>query len=338
MPKQRILTGIRPTGPLHLGHYVGALENWVRLQDEYECFFLIADYQALGDHLREIDRIREAVIEGTLDWLAVGLDPKKSAFVIQSYIPEHAELTMLLSMLTPLHRHRRNPTLKAEMAQLEEEHEELSLGFFNYPVSQVADIILPKAHLVPVGDDQAPHIEYTREITRRFNRSYGEVFPVPKALIGRVPRLAGLDGKAKMSKSLDNAIYLSDDAATVESKVKRMVTDVTGSHPRLRATDPGIVEYNPVFLYHDAFNPALDEVAELKERYGAGRVSDMEVKERLITALNGFLDPIRERRAAYAVRPDDVHDALLDGTQRAKRVAEQTMREVREAMRIIYTA
>lgn len=337
MPKKRILTGIRPTGPLHVGHYVGALENWVRLQDTYECFFLIADYQALGDHIQDTERIRESVIEVTLDWLAVGLDPQQAAFVIQSYVPEHAELTMLLSMLTPFSRHQRNPTLKAEMALIEEEHKELSLGFFNYPVSQIADIILPKANLVPVGDDQEPHIEYTRHITRRFNRTYGEVFPMPRALIGRVPRLIGLDGKAKMSKSLDNAIYLSDDLATVERKVKRMLTDITGKHPRLRPTDPGIVEYNPVFLYHDAFNPDIAAVADLKERYSKGRISDLEVKQQLITVLDSFLTPIREKRAMFAGRPDDVRDALLDGTRRAKRVAEQTMGEVREAMRITYT-
>src|SRR3972149_2719292 len=189
--KKRILTGIRPTGPLHLGHYAGALENWLRLQDEYDCFFLIADYQALGDHLDEIERIRESVLEVTLDWLAVGPDPQRSTFVIQSYVPEHAERTMLLSMLTPLARLQRNPTLKAEMADLEVEHKSLSVGFFNYPVSQVADILLPKAHLVPVGDDQLPHIEMTREIARKFNHAYGEVFPEPEALVGRGARLAG---------------------------------------------------------------------------------------------------------------------------------------------------
>lgn len=328
MLKQRILTGIRPTGALHLGHYVGALENWVRLQDEYDCFFLIADYQALGDHLDDIDGIRRSVIEVTLDWLAVGLDPQRSTFVIQSYIPEHAELTMLLSMLTPLGMLQRNPTLKEEMKELGTKN--LSVGFFNYPVSEIADILLPKAHLVPTGDDQLPHIEMTREIVRRFNRSYGQVFPEPQALVGRVPRLVGLDGQAKMSKSLDNCIYLGDDEESVNQKVMSMYTDPT----RIRATDPGHVEGNPVFMYHDAFNPNAEEVEELKERYRAGRVGDVEVKRRLATVLNAFLEPIRESRGYYKQHLALVRDALLGGTRYAKTIAEATMAEVRDSMRI----
>lgn len=327
--RKRILTGMRPTGPLHLGHYVGALENWIRLQHEYECFFLIADYQALGDHIDEIERIRQSVIDVTLDWLAVGLDPVNSTFVIQSAVPEHAELHMLLSMLVSVPRLERNPTLKAEMAELGR-RENVSVGFFTYPVSQAADIMLPKAHLVPVGEDQMPHIELTREIARRFNRTYGEVFPVPEGLVGRVPRLVGIDGRAKMSKSLDNCIYLSDDAATVTAKVRRMYTDPT----RIHATDPGHVEGNPVFMYHDAFNPDTEEVNDLKERYLTGRVGDVEVKQKLARALNAFLDPIRDRRAYYQTHMNEVKDALLDGTRRAKAVAERTMAEVREAMRI----
>ncbi|MBI3743081.1 MAG: tryptophan--tRNA ligase [Chloroflexi bacterium] len=325
---KRILTGIRPTGPLHLGHYAGALENWLRLQREYECFFLIADYQALSDHVAEIDRIRESVIQVTLDWLSIGLDPKHSAFVIQSYVPEHAELTMLLSMITPLGMLQRNPTLKAEMARLDEK--ELSVGFFNYPVSQIADILLPKAHLVPVGEDQLPHIELTREIARKFNRTYGDVFPEPEAMVGRVARLVGTDGQAKMSKSLGNCIYLRDDAKTVTEQVMRMYTDPT----RVRPTDPGHIEGNPVFMYHDAFNNNKVEVADLKERYVAGRVGDVEVKQRLAAALNRFLDPIRERRRHYEQRPGEVKEALLDGTRRTKKVAEATMQQVRDAMRI----
>ena len=335
--KKRILTGMRPTGKLHLGHYAGALENWLRFQREYECYFLIADYQALGDHIADIDSIRQSVIDVTLDWLSVGLDPEECSFVVQSYIPEHAELTMYMSMLTPLGRLQRNPTLKAEMAQLRDEKEEVTLGFFNYPVSQVADILLPKGDLVPVGEDQVPHIEFTRELARKFNRTYGKVFPEPRAMVGRVPRLVGTDGQAKMSKSLNNAIYLSDDSGTVESKIKRMVTDTTGETPRLKATDPGVVEYNPVFLYHDAFNPNTEEVGELKDRYRKGTVSDAEVKQRLIQTLNAFLDPIRERRAYFESRPNEVQDALSSGTERAKAIAQNTLREVREAMRVIYT-
>ncbi|MBM3945412.1 MAG: tryptophan--tRNA ligase [SAR202 cluster bacterium] len=332
--RNRILTGIRPTGPLHLGHYIGALENWLRLQKEYECFFLIADYQALGDHIDEIDRIRESVIQVTIDWLSVGLDPNDNAFVVQSYIPEFSELTMLLSMLTPLPWLERNPTLKAERDRLEEESAtSISVGFFNYPVSQVADILLPKAHLVPVGEDQLPHIELTREIARKFNRTYGEVFPEPQALIGRVPRLVGTDGKAKMSKSIGNAIYLGDGAEEVTRRVRGMYTDPT----RLRATDPGHVEGNPVFMYHDAFNPNKPEVQDLKDRYVNGKVGDVECKQKLAKALNDFLEPVREKRRDYEQHLDDVKGALLDGTRRAKKAAEQTMQEVREAMRIIYT-
>jgi len=329
--KKRILTGIRPTGALHLGHYVGALENWVRLQKEYDCFFLIADYQALGDHLEEIERIRRSVFEVTLDWLAVGLDPEISTFLIQSAVPEHAELTMLLSMLVSIPRLERNPTLKAEMKELGR-RDNVSLGFFNYPVSQAADIMLPKAHLVPVGEDQLPHIELTREIVRSFNRTYGEVFPEPDAMVGRVPRLVGIDGQAKMSKSLNNCIYLSDDAETVSEKVRRMYTDPTRIHP----TDPGHVEGNPLFMYHDAFNSNTPEVEDLKNRYRSGRVGDVEVKRRLAATLNAFLDPIREKRRHYEDRPSLVHEILIEGCSRAKRVAEATMAQVREAMRITY--
>ena len=326
--RKRILTGIRPTGPLHLGHYVGALENWVRLQEEYECFFLIADYQALGDHVDDIDGIRASVLEVALDWLAVGLDPASNAFVIQSYVPEHAELTMLLSMITPLARLQRNPTLKSEMDNLE--GSSLSVGFFTYPVSQIADILLPRAHLVPVGEDQLPHVEMTREIARKFNRSYGEVFPEPEPLVGRVGRLVGTDNRGKMSKSLNNVISLKDSEETVTKMVRSMYTDPT----RLRATDPGHVEGNPVFMYHDAFNRDLDEVNDLKERYRAGRVGDVEVKQRLALALNAFLDPIRQRRRHFEEHMDEVKEALLDGTRRAKSVAQETMEQVRDAMRI----
>lgn len=326
--RKRILTGIRPTGALHLGHYSGALENWLRLQEQYECFFLIADYQALGDHVEEIDMIRESVYQVALDWLAVGLDPNANAFVIQSAVPEHAELTLLLSMITPLARLQRNPTLKNEMDRLDASS--MSVGFYTYPISQIADILLPKAHLVPVGEDQLPHIEMTREVARKFNRTYGDTFPEPAALVGRVPRLMGTDGKAKMSKSLNNCIYLGDDHDTVNKKIQRMYTDPT----RLRATDPGHVEGNPTFSYHDAYNPDSEEVQELKDRYVAGKVGDVEVKQKLARALNEFLDPIRERRRYYEQRPDDIKALLLDGTRRAKSVAETTMEEVRSVMRL----
>ncbi len=274
------------------------------------------------------------MLEVTLDWLAVGLDPEKAVFEVQSYVPQHAELHMLLSMVLPLSWLQRNPTLKAEMEKLEAENQTLTLGFFNYPASQVADILLPKAHLVPVGDDQLPHIEMTREVVRRFNRLFDrEVFPEPDALIGRVPRLVGIDGQAKMSKSLNNCIYLGDGEATVAEKVRRMYTDPT----RLRATDPGHVEGNPVFMYHDAFNPDLEEVNDLKHRYVAGKVGDVEVKRKLAAALNGFLEPIRQRRSRFGAHMDDVRDILREGSRRGRTTGDRTMDEVRSAMRLKYT-
>src|SRR5688572_3910370 len=284
--RKRILTGIRPTGALHLGHYAGALENWVRLQHEYDCHFMIADYQ-VSDYADDIARVRDSVWEVALDWFAVGLDPERSAFVIESLIPEHAELTLWLSWFLPLGMLQRNPTLKAEMDDFG--RTSVPVAFFNYPVMQVANILMPRAHLVPVGEDQAPHIELTREVARRFNRMFGggpqgserEIFPVPEALIGRVPRLVGLDGNAKMSKSLGNTIDLKDSVEDVGTKVMSMYTDPT----RLHATDPGHIEGNPLFMYHDAFNPDVDQVADFKERYVAGKVGDVEVKRALAKAI-----------------------------------------------------
>src|SRR5437016_6520293 len=250
-------------------------------------------------------RVREAVWEVALDWLAVGLDPERSSFVIESLIPEHAELTLWLSWFLPLGMLQRNPTLKAEMDDFG--RKSVPVAFFTYPVMQVANILMPRAHLVPVGEDQLPHIELTREVARRFNRQFKEVFPEPEGLVGRVPRLVGIDGAAKMSKSLGNAIYLKDTPAVVGEKVRSMYTDPT----RLRATDPGHVEGNPVFLYHDAFNDDRAEVDDLKDRYRAGRVGDVEVKRKLIAALDRFLSPIRERRAEYAARPGLIDELIV---------------------------
>jgi len=332
MNKKRILTGIRPTGALHLGHYAGALENWVRLQDEYECFFLIADYQ-VSDYADDIDTVRQAVFEIATDWLAVGLDPERSHFVIESLVPEHAELTVWLSWYVGLGRLQRNPTLKAEMDELESRSKDaVPVAFFTYPVMQVANILMPKANLVPTGEDQSPHVEMTREVARRFNRLFGEVFPEPDGLVGRVPRLVGVDGQAKMSKSLNNAIYLKDDAEIVTQKVMRMYTDPT----RIHATDPGHIEGNPVFMYHDAFNPDKAEVQDLKDRYVVGKVGDVEVKQKLALALNALMEPIRERRARFEAQPALVREALASGSGYAKRVAEQTMSEVRAALRLNY--
>jgi len=314
---------------LHLGHYAGALENWVSLQSSYDCYFLIADYQ-VSDYADDIARVREAVWEVALDWLAVGLDPERSSFVIESLIPEHAELTLWLSWFLPLGMLQRNPTLKAEMEEFG--RKSVPVAFFTYPVMQVANILMPRAHLVPVGEDQLPHIELTREVARRFNRQFKEVFPEPEGLVGGVPRLVGIDGQAKMSKSLDNAIYLKDTPAVVNEKVRSMYTDPT----RVRVTDPGHVEGNPVFLYHDAFNPNREEVADLKDRYRRGAVGDVEVKQKLAIALNTFLDPIRERRARFAANMGLVRDALADGTDRARKAAQTTMALVREALDLGY--
>ena len=326
--KKRILTGIRPTGALHLGHYVGALHNWVDLQNQYECYFLIADYQALGDHFHDIDLIRDSVLQVTLDWLAVGLDPENSSFVLQSYVPEFAELTMLLSFITPLGMLERNPTLKGELDALEVERR--TVGFFNYPMSQVADILIPRAHLVPVGDEQAPHVEMTREVARKFNRMFGEVFPEAETLIGKVPRLSGTDRQGKMSKSKGNVIMLGDDEKPVTMKVRGIFTDPN----RIRADIPGKVEGNPLFQYHDAFNPDTAQIEDFKTRYREGNIGDVEVKMALAEAINNFLDPIREKRHYYEQNMNLVEDALMAGVARTRVIAAETMKMVRDAMRI----
>jgi tryptophanyl-tRNA synthetase len=329
--KRRILTGIRPTGALHLGHYAGALESWLRLQHEYDCYFLIADYQ-VSDYADDFDRVRDSVWQVALDWLAVGLDPETSHFMIESQVPENAELTTWISWFLPLGMLQRNPTLKAEMADIEAGNKSVPVAFFTYPVMQAANILLPRAHLVPVGEDQLPHIEMTRELARRFNRQFADVFPEPEGLVGRVARLVGTDGQAKMSKSRGNTIDLRDSEDVVNQKVRGMYTDPT----RLRATDPGHVEGNPVFMYHDAFNPDIDEVNDLKERYVVGKVGDVEVKQKLARALNNFLAPIRERRAYYEERPDLVREALEKGCNEGRRIGQETMQMVKDAMRINY--
>ena len=326
--KKRILTGIRPTGALHLGHYAGALETWLEFQDSYESFFLIADYQALGDNFDDIEKITDSVKQVTIDWLSVGLDPNKSNFVIQSYVPEHAELTMLLSFVTPLGMLERNPTLKGELDQLSVEKR--TVGFFNYPMSQVADILLPRADLVPVGEDQAPHIEMTREVVRKFNRIFEPIFKEPDIKIGRVPRLKGIDGNNKMSKSKGNVIELRFSEDQVNKAVMSMYTDPN----RLKATDPGTVEGNPLFQYHDAFNPDKEKVEDFKKRYREGTVGDVEVKKDLAEALNNFLSPIREKREYYENNPREVENALLSGTNNARKIANETMKMVRSAMKI----
>ncbi|HJZ11060.1 MAG TPA: tryptophan--tRNA ligase, partial [Acidobacteriota bacterium] len=308
--RKRILTGDRPTGNLHLGHYVGTLANRVRLQHEYECFFIIADLHMLTTHYDRIPNIAENVQQLVYDYISVGIDPEKSTIYLQSLVPEVAELMLLFSMLVTVPRLQRVPTLKEQMQAAH--FDAATLGLLSYPVLQAADIMMVRSHLVPVGKDQASHLEVTREIATRFNSLYGEVFPVPDILIGEVPTLVGIDGQAKMSKSLENAIYLSDDAATLEKKVMRMYTDPT----RIHATDPGHVEGNPVFQYHDAFNDNKEEVEDLKDRYTKGKVGDVEVKRKLASALNRFLDPIRQRRSAIEQHPERVRELLQTGSAR----------------------
>lgn len=328
---KRILTGDRPTGALHLGHYVGSLQNRVRLQDEYDTYVLIADLQALTDNFERPEMLGANVFEVALDYLAVGLDPEKVKIVVQSMVPELAELTIYFMNLVTVATLERNPTVKEEIKQ-RNFGRNIPVGFWSYPISQAADIAIFKADLVPVGEDQLPMIEQAREIVRRFNSLYAKVLIEPKAMLGQVARLPGTDGGAKMSKSLKNCIYLGDPSATVRKRVMSMFTDPTRIHP----TDPGHVEGNPVFTYHDVFNPNKAEVEELKERYGKGTVGDVEVKERLFKALDIFLSPIRERRAAYAAKPDGVREIVMEGTRKGRALAQATMEEVRHAMKLDY--
>jgi tryptophanyl-tRNA synthetase len=326
--KGRILTGDRPTGRMHLGHYVGSLHNRVRLQDRYESFFIIADLHTLTTKPEKeyTQNLEENVREMVLDYLAVGIDPERSVIFLQSAIPETYELNLIFEMLVTVPRLERMPSLK-DMAR-DAHLDVMPFGLLGYPVLQAADILLPRATLVPVGKDNEAHVEITREIARRFNRLYDEVFPIPDAMIGDVPSLVGTDGQAKMSKSLDNAILLADDAKIVEKKVMGMYTDPK----RIRADIPGTVEGNPVFIYHDAFNPNTDEVQDLKDRYRKGKVGDVEVKQKLTRAINDFLEPLREERDKYAQEPSLVDEILFNGTQKMRLEAQKTITAVRKAM------
>jgi tryptophanyl-tRNA synthetase len=330
--RRRILTGDRPTGRLHLGHWVGSISNRVRLQDEYECFFIIADWHTLTTR-PEKDAIAEVpgnIREMVLDYLACGIDPERSTIFVQSAVPETAELNLIFEMLVSLPRLERLPSIKdmADAAHLDV----LPFGLVGYPVLQAADILLPRAHAVPVGKDNVPHVEITREIARRFNYLYGDVFAEPEPLISDTPSLPGVNGMQKMSKSLGNAIMLGDESDTVRKRVMSMFTDPS----RLRVTDPGTVENNPVFIYHDAFNPDRAEVDDLKARYREGRVGDVEVKKKLFAALDAFIAPIRDRRAQYEARPDIVTDILHAGNDTMRAIARDTMARVREAMGMTY--
>lgn len=329
--KKRILTGDRPTGPLHLGHYIGSLKNRVEFQDKYDEYILIADVQALTDNFENPQKVRENVLQVALDYLSVGINPKKAAIFIQSLIPEIAELTIYFLNLVTISRLEQNPTVRQEIKERGFE-KSLPAGFFMYPVSQAADIAVFNADFVPVGEDQLPMIEQTREIVRKFNRLYGKTLKEPKEIISDFSRLPGIDGKAKMSKSLGNVINLSDSAEIVKKQVQKMYTDPT----RIHATDPGHIEGNVVFIYHDAFNPDKKAVEEMKEKYKKGRIGDVEIKNKLAEALNEFLEPIRKRRKEYEKDLGEVQNILLKGTKKAREEAAKTLSRVRKAMKINY--
>lgn len=328
--RKRILTGDRPTGKLHLGHYIGTLANRVKLQDEYETFLLIADYHMLTTRLDRLDEIEANIRDDVIDNIAVGVDPNKVTYFLQSHIPEIPQLHLYFSMLVSVPRVQKIPTLKDQMR--DHSLKEPTYGLLGYPVLQAADILSVKGELVPVGRDNESHVEITREIARRFNDLYRPVFPEPRSLLPDMGLLPGIDGREKMGKSLNNAINLSDDPKTIEKKIMGMYTDPK----RIKATDPGTVEGNPVFIYHDAFNPDIAEVADLKARYRAGTVGDVEVKRRLLEAVERFVAPIRARREDLAARPGLVDEILASGAERVRREAKATLHEVREAMHLDY--
>lgn len=324
MAKKRILSGMRPTGKLHIGHYVGALENWVKLQDEYQNFHLIADYHVLTTDLNTND-IHSNSIEMLIDWLAAGLDPKKSPMFRQSKIKEHTELNLILGMLITVNRLERNPTVKDQVRDLHIEH--VIYGHLGYPVLQAADILLYKGDAVPVGEDQVPHVEITREIARRFNNQYGNVFPEPESLLTKFPRLSGLDGAAKMSKSLGNTILLSDNPEIVKAKLKKAVTDPK----KIRKGDPGNPDICLIFSYHKKFNPG--EVPEIEAGCRSGELGCFDCKMNCASKISALLEPIIEKRNYYEKHPTEVMDILTDGENRAKTIAVETMNEVHEKMK-----
>jgi len=324
------VSGMRPTGRLHLGHLVGALDNWVKLQETYDCFYFVADWHALTSEFASTEGLVANAIDNVADWIAAGIDPERSTLFVQSLVPEHAELYLLLQMVTPIPWLERVPTYKEQTEQLAD-RDLSSIGFLGYPLLQTADVTIYDANVVPVGEDQVPHLEMGREVVRRFNNFYGPVLVEPQALLTPTPRLPGLDNR-KMSKSYGNAIDLSDSAEVVTKKIRQMYTDPK----RVRADIPGTVEGNPVFDYHDAFNRDRAEVDDLKARYRAGKVGDVEVKTKLAAAVNAILDPIRERRAAVLAKPAYLRELLHDGSKRAQAVARETMARVRAAIHLDY--
>lgn len=328
--KKRILTGDRPTGKIHLGHYVGSIKNRVNLQDKYECHFIIADLHTLTTKpsKEDIMQIRQNIHDMVLDYLACGIDPAKSIIYLQSAIPAVYEMNLIFEMLISLNRLTGLPSLKDMARNAHMDAESIPFGLIGYPVLQTADILMGKAHFVPIGKDNEPHVELARDIARRFNMYYGEIFPMPEALFSEVPTLIGTDGKGKMSKSANNCIYLSDDPKTVEKKVASMYTDPN----RISADVPGTVEGNPVFIYHDIFNSNTSEVEDLKTRYRQGKVGDVEVKQKLTAALNAYLRPMQERYKMYAEDKGLVEQIVYEGTLKMIEVSNATVKEMRSAM------
>ncbi|MCA9484519.1 MAG: tryptophan--tRNA ligase [Nitrospina sp.] len=327
MAKQRILSGMQPSGLLHLGNYFGALKNWVELQDDFECFYFIADWHSLTTHYEDPSKIRDYSFNVAVDWLAAGLDPEKSTLFIQSHIPEHAELFLFLSMIVPVPWLERNPTYKEKQDEIKNV-DMSSLGFLGYPVLQTADIVLYKAHCVPVGVDQEPHLEISREIVRRFNGIYKkEVFIEPKAKISQTPKLNGLDGR-KMSKSYNNAIFLADDEKTLEKKIKSMLTDPQ----RARRDDPGDPDVCNLFPLHKLYStPEMQ--AEVREGCVTAGIGCGDCKKMLNASMLRGMGPHMERRREFAAKPKEVMDILFEGTEKARKVAKETMREAQEAMK-----
>ncbi len=328
--RKRVVSGMRPTGRLHLGHLVGALDNWRTMQTQYDAFYFVADWHALTSEYASTGAIVDNALDNAADWIAAGIDPEQSTLFVQSLVPEHAELYLLLQMVTPVPWLERVPTYKEQIEQLSEK-DLSSIGFLGYPLLQAADVIIYDADFVPVGEDQVPHLELAREVVRRFNNFYGQVFVEPQAILTPTPRLPGLDNR-KMSKSYGNTIDLSDSAETVVKKVRQMYTDPK----RVRADIPGTVEGNPVFVYHDTFNPNREEVEDLKTRYRAGKVGDVEVKTKLAAAINARLEPIRAKRAEILARPGYLREVLVAGSDKARRLAQETMDRVRGAVKLRY--
>lgn len=328
--KKRLLTGDRPTGLLHLGHYVGSIKNRIALQDTHECYFIIADLHALTTKpsKEDIIQVRENMRTMVLDYLACGIDPRKSIIYLQSAIPAVYEMNLIFEMLISLNRLTGLPSLKDMARNAHIDPENVPFGLVGYPILQTADILMSRAELVPVGKDNEANIELARDIARRFNQYYGELFPLPAALLGDVPTLVGTDGQGKMSKSANNCIFLSDDAATVEKKVRGMYTDPN----RIRADTPGTVEGNPVFIYHEAFNADRGEVESFKALYRDGKIGDVEVKNRLASVLNQFLEPIRERRRHFQEDKGLVEEIIYEGTMKMIEISNATVKEMRSIM------